>query len=126
MYFFYLFLLVALEKPSLSEAWQIATKLLYELTPERAVELLRQFMDKSCNITNKFVRRDRRKLEDVIRTLETEGGRNMLNFKHPYIWAPFVMVGNGSLLIGNSSRRNQVLELSGVDELSMRTKQTSK
>ena len=50
----------------------------------------------------------------------------MLNFKHPYIWAPFVMVGNGSLLIGNSSRRNQVLELSGVDELSMRTKQTSK
>lgn len=132
MYYFYLILLVALEEPSLSEAWQFATKLLYELTPERAVELLRQFIrnwdvwDERCNNPNKFVRRDRRRLEDVIRTLETEGGRNMLNFNHPYIWAPFVMVGNGSLLVVGSSRRNQFLELSGVDELSVRTKQTSK
>jgi hypothetical protein len=26
----------------------------------------------------------------------------MLNFKYPYIWAPFVMAGNGSMKIKSS------------------------
>jgi CHAT domain-containing protein len=91
MFYFYLILFVALDAPSFAEAWQFATKMLYELTIETAVRLLEKFIqhwdmwEERGEKPNEFVKNGKRKLVVVIRDLKTEGGAKMLNFKHPYI-----------------------------------------
>jgi CHAT domain-containing protein len=72
MYYFYLILFVTLDAPSLAEAWQFVTKMLYDLTIGQAVKLLEQFIqhwdmwEERGEKPNEFVKNGRRKLVVVI------------------------------------------------------------
>ncbi|KAH8751163.1 CHAT domain-containing protein [Hyaloscypha finlandica] len=114
MWYFYQTLFAALENPSLALAWQFATRLLYELTVPKAIKLLESFVllwdhwEERGEKPNDLVLNGRKKLTVLIRDLKTENGSKMIDFKHPYIWAPFVMVGNASTIV-QSSRHSEML-----------------
>ena len=117
MNLFYAQVLRCVDAPAtLAEIWRRATVQLYNLTAATAVELLRRCivlwdgLEKYGREPNKFVRGGKRQLEKTIQYLEEEPGKSMIDFKHPYFWAPFVMIGNAGLHIqlspGQTSHSN--------------------
>lgn len=109
MYYFYFLLFGGvLKDPSFAHAWQGATFLLYHLTVPEAIDWLEIFVgswdkwDERGEKPNDFVKNGRKKLTGLIQDLKTEEGAKKINFKHPYIWAPFVLVGNGSTIVISS------------------------
>lgn len=90
---------------SIAESWAHATRQLYHLTHEDAVEMLRSFVEtwdrlkRDGRDPDVFVPGGKKLLQTVIRRLGTKRGKRELNFKHPYFWAPFGVVGNGNLQI---------------------------
>ena len=88
-----------------AEPWRRPTVQLYNLDAETAVKLLRNYiglwdvLEKYGREPNKFVRGGKKQLKRTIKNLEEEPGRSMIDFKHPYFWGPFVMIGNAGLEI---------------------------
>ncbi len=112
MYLFYRLLMFAPESISIAEAWQQATILLYGLTAEDAVAWAEMAIgvwdtvEEEGGNPNGFVRNGKKKLEDLVCGWK-EGRVDMrLNFKDPKIWAPFILVGNGSLRLHRSSEED--------------------
>jgi CHAT domain-containing protein len=108
MFLFYFNLLAVLDKPSIAEAWHVATRILYGLGAEEKVRILQVFLDcwerwetRSENPEG-FVRGGKRKLEAKLALLKSDPDVAALDFKRPYIWAGFALVGNGSLKIQSS------------------------
>jgi CHAT domain-containing protein len=103
MHFFYVCLLVYMDSPSLAEAWQMATFMVYNLTTEEAVlwaEIAIKHWDtweENGDDPNSFVKNGKKKLEALVRGWREGRVEMMLDFKHPKIWAAFILVGNGSL-----------------------------
>ncbi|KAH7359244.1 CHAT domain-containing protein [Plectosphaerella cucumerina] len=101
MYLFYLILLAGLDKPTFAEAWHGATVTLYNMSTEKTIEILDQFVklwdkwEEQGKRPAEFVRRGRKGLVEQIAYLKTEKGARRMDFKHPYFWASFVLVGNG-------------------------------
>lgn len=109
MYLFYTVFFAALNTPSLTEAWQIATRMLYDLTVEKKAGMLESILkcwdvwDACGENPHAFVQRGRGKLEAALARLrEDDEGGVMLNFKRPFVWAAFALVGDGSMRIQSS------------------------
>ncbi|KAL2209868.1 hypothetical protein CC79DRAFT_1330321 [Sarocladium strictum] len=108
MYLFYGMLLMVMEKPTLSEAWFMATKTLCELSTEETIDMLQKFMtlwdlwESRGEAPSHFVKNGRKKLLRTIEALGTEEGAKTLNFRHPSLWAGFTLVGNASLRVYSS------------------------
>lgn len=86
---------------SLAKCWQHAQKTVYYLTPETAAEMLKDLLrewDLAGDLAVKFSRNGRRNLERSIRDI-LNPNRQEKDFKHPYFWAPFIMVGYGGLCL---------------------------
>jgi CHAT domain-containing protein len=101
MWVFYCNLWIVQDKASISQAWQFATRVLYNLSTEQAIAYLEQFKDildisedREERPAGLAGRKEKKKLMGVIKSWKE--GRNTINFKEPRIWAPFVMVGNAS------------------------------
>lgn len=107
MHLFYTIMLYALDDPSIAEAWQFATRMLYNMSTEDIVDRLELFVkywdswesdeEGLSRRPGDFVPGGRRNLVKAIKLLRD--GRMKLNFKHPYYWAAFSLIGNGSLII---------------------------
>jgi CHAT domain-containing protein len=118
MYLFYVNLFVLLDTPSLAEAWHIATRMLYELKFEDKIRILESFL--ACWDTweargedpGAFVRHGKSRLEARLARLREDSEASMFNFKRPFVWAAFALVGNGSMRI-RSSLHGTVLEMMG-------------
>jgi CHAT domain-containing protein len=101
MWIFYCNFWIVQDKASFSEAWQTATRILYSLTTEKAIAQLEQFIEildisehGGTHLVGLAGRKEKRKLLGVIKSWKE--GKDIINFKEPSIWAPFVMVGNAS------------------------------
>lgn len=116
MYLFYGMLLMVMEKPTLSEAWFMATKTLCALSTEETINMLQQFVtlwdlwESRGEAPSHFVKNGKKKLLRTIEALGTEEGAKTLNFRHPSLWAGFTLVGNASLQV-HSSGYEQVQHL---------------
>jgi CHAT domain-containing protein len=104
MFLFYANLFLVQDKPSFSEAWRLATEILYSLTTEEAIGYLEQFVDfwdlweaNGQNPGELAGKTGKKKLLGAIK--DWKAGKNIVHFDEPRIWAPFVMVGNASLRI---------------------------
>jgi CHAT domain-containing protein len=108
MFLFYLNLMAALDKPSIAEAWHVATRILHGLGAEEKTRILQMFLDcwerweTSGENPGGFVRAGKRKLEAKLALLRTEPDAAAVNFRRPYVWAAFALIGNGSLRIQSS------------------------
>jgi len=121
MYLFYLTLLVLLDTPTLAEAWHNATKILYGLSTEETIKILSNFIEgwdkweERGQNPNQFVKNGRKKLVIAIESLRTEEGAKAMDLKHPYFWAGFTLVGNGSLMVKSSGYEMLKHAFQGVD-----------
>ena len=101
------------EADTLGECWRRATIELYGMKPDEALGLLTQWIS-DWDVLNEvlyneeFMRHGKRKLQRIIEDLGTVEGRKMLNFRHPFHWAPFIMVGNSSLMISDTYTKQTV------------------
>ncbi|TKA57281.1 hypothetical protein B0A49_13659, partial [Cryomyces minteri] len=102
MLFFYKRLAKRETDASLADCWQRAQIELYELDKDRAIAALREARDvwnqaKGAAFISKEVwRKSKRNIDFAIEDLE---GENVLDYKHPYFWAPFVLIGHGGLVL---------------------------
>ncbi len=117
MWLFYAVLLMALDEPSLAEAWHVATRMLYELEVEGKIRILESFVacwdvwEARGEDPGGFVERGKRKLEAALVRLREEDDRGgMFDFKRPFVWAAFALVGDGSMRI-RSSLHGSVMEM---------------
>ena len=115
MYFFYWELLNHRDKVSIATVWQRATYNLYHLDQQKnngVIIMLDSFIngwDAAEELgfqPGRLVKNGRRKLEDLKEELTLSAIE--IDFKHPYFWAPFIVMGNGeqyimSKLAGNAS-----------------------
>lgn len=81
------------------ELWTWATRLLAGLDVASARSLLRAIIvvwdraDSSGRAPETFVKRGRQRLLDAIDDLSNDAGEPMVDFSHPYVWAPFSVLG---------------------------------
>ena len=106
MYFFYYELLNHRDQVSIATVWQRATYNLYHLDQQKnkgVIRMLESFMngwDAAEELgfqPGRLVRNGRRKLEDIKEELTLSATE--IDFKHPYFWAPFIIMGNGEQYI---------------------------
>jgi CHAT domain-containing protein len=82
-----------------NDAWHRANEILLSLDVEKATVFLKailkewDIMEKGGFKPGRFVRFGREQLIDVIEELRSDGGENLIDFQHPFIWAPFAVVG---------------------------------
>ncbi|MCJ1307159.1 hypothetical protein MMC25_000805 [Agyrium rufum] len=87
------------------ELWTWATWMLAGLDVLRARAFLHQLvrnwdsLEKRGKHPNYFVKRGKAKLLDAVKTLTTDDGEALIDFSHPYVWAPFAVVGYGAVCI---------------------------
>ena len=110
MNMFYVWL-ASMEKPTrLADIWRQATLFLYLAKPYQIKELLASFlarwddMEAAGLLPNQFVRNGRRKLQKAIGEWITPSGEPVLDLKHPYYWANFVMIGNANIAMHTAPR----------------------
>lgn len=102
MYLFHLEILSATIS-TVGNCWQRATDTLYNMTPDETIVHLsgwielRDKIHKEFGYQKEFIMNGKRKIQGVVAELQTPLGRNMLDFKHPYIWAPFTSVGRAGI-----------------------------
>ena len=106
MYFFYWELLNHRDQVSIATVWQRATYNLYHLDQQNNKGVIRM-LDSFINgwdaaeelgfQPGKLVKNGRRKLEDLKEELTLSATE--IDFKHPYFWAPFIIMGNGEQYI---------------------------
>ena len=106
MYFFYYELLNHRDQVSIATVWQRATYNLYHLDQQKnkgVIRMLESFIngwDAAEELgfqPGRLVKNGRRKLEDLKEELTLSATE--LDFKHPYFWAPFIIMGNGEQYI---------------------------
>ena len=106
MYFFYYELLNHKDQVSIATIWQRATYNLYHLDQQKnkgVIRMLESFIngwDAAEELgfqPGRLVKNGRRKLEDVKEELALSATE--IDFKHPYFWAPFIIMGNGEQYI---------------------------
>ena len=88
-------------KLSVARCWRNAQKRLHDLDAAGAVEILSE-LRAGCNVANQagfidadFAKRLRKTLRIVIDDINADG----TNFKHPFFWAPFVLMGHAGLVL---------------------------
>ena len=106
MYFFYWELLNHRDQVSVATVWQRATYNLYHLDQQKNKGVIRMF-DSFINgwdaaeelglQPGRLVKNGRRKLEDLKEELTLSAME--IDFKHPFFWAPFIIMGNGEQYI---------------------------
>ncbi|KIW98994.1 uncharacterized protein Z519_00657 [Cladophialophora bantiana CBS 173.52] len=101
----------AIKSVSIVRCWRTAQLQLYEANASRAISTFQEMADQ-CQEAEKaqkqpdgtkrpaLVSRSQSKrfqnaLRSMVETIETEG----VDYKHPFYWAPYVLVGNGGLLV---------------------------
>ena len=106
MYFFYYELLNHKDQVSIATVWQRATYNLYHLDQQKnkgVIRMLESFIngwDAAEELgfqPGRLVKNGRRKLEDIKEELTLSATE--IDFKHPYFWAPFIIMGNGEQYI---------------------------
>lgn len=106
MYFFYWELLNHRDQVSIATVWQRATYNLYHLDQQRnkgVIRMLESFIngweaaEELGFQPGRLVKNGRRKLEDLKEELTLSATE--IDFKHPYFWAPFIIMGNGEQYI---------------------------
>jgi CHAT domain-containing protein len=99
---------------TVGSCWQSATKALYSMTPDDVIVLLSSWIElwdniqKEIEYEEEFVKNGKRKIQSVIDELQTPHGRKMLDFKHPYIWAPFILVGRAGIRFTSEQVKSEV------------------
>lgn len=94
---------------TVGNCWQRATQALYNITPDEVIVLLSGWIElwdqihEDLGYQEEFIMNGKRKIQGVIDDLQTPLGRNMLDFKHPYIWAPFILVGRAGVRFTSAS-----------------------
>lgn len=92
---------------SIAKAWQHAQKSFYNLTTETAVSFLQEIAgvwdvaEKEGLNPRQFSRMGRDQVEFLMEDLGDED--DPVDFKDPYYWAPFVLVGNANLCLSKFS-----------------------
>lgn len=102
MWKFYTVLFSSPNEPTLAAAWSSATRELYNMNTTDAIGCMEQVVSvwdmlegQGKNPAGFVGKTGKRKLQRTID--DWEAGKNVINFKEPRIWAPFVLVGNASL-----------------------------
>lgn len=117
MYFFYYELLNHRDQVSIATIWQRATYNLYHLDQQRnkgVIRMLESFIngwDAAEELgfqPGRLVKNGRRKLEDLKEELTLSATE--IDFKHPYFWAPFIIMGNGQQYIISRQAENASAE----------------
>lgn len=115
MHFFYSTLFGRESRVSIASAWHHATIKLSKLTMEGAADIMESFIptlqgrSENDGLT---VKNWAQKLHDKITRLRSPKVDERLDFSHPYIWAPFVLVGNGSITLESSGAGVKVIQRS--------------
>ncbi|KAH6720106.1 CHAT domain-containing protein [Leptodontidium sp. MPI-SDFR-AT-0119] len=113
MYLFHSSMLNNADK-SVAENWALATRQLYQMSHEDAANMLKMFVETWDKLLgdgrqpDKFVPGGKKLLQAVIRRLGTRRGKRELNFTHPYLWAPFSVVGDGRLIVTGAGRGSHI------------------
>ena len=117
MYFFYWELLNHRDQVSIATIWQRATYNLYHLDQQKNKGVIRM-LDSFINgwdaaeelgfQPGRLVKNGRRKLEDLKDELTLSATE--IDFKHPYFWAPFIIMGNGEQHIMSKQAENASAE----------------
>ena len=103
MILFYVQLALTERPTRLAELWHQATRMLYFAKPYQIKGLLTSYLGRWDDIEaagllpNQFVRNGRRKLQKSIDEWITPSGEPVLDLKHLYYWANFVMIGNANI-----------------------------
>lgn len=113
MWFFYIELLVRRQTPTIAEAWQSATESLYNMKSEDTVEMLELSLEVWSKLEGlgkdpvgfgggNSKSNGKTKIQAIIDGYRRKDPKWMIAFKHPKIWAPFILVGNASLHVWSS------------------------
>jgi CHAT domain-containing protein len=103
MHHFYTLLLLMHRAETLAYTWFRATRMLFYSTTDQVAKMLQTLLDMWDEWEAKgiqpetIVKRGKKELQAAIKSLRSIDGNPMINWKHPYIWASFMMVGNGDI-----------------------------
>jgi CHAT domain-containing protein len=90
---------------NVATTWQRATVKLYDTTTEEARNILQSLItswekwEMDGKNPGNFVKGGRKHLEAAIRNLTTRDGEPTINFRHPYVWAPFILCGYSEIRV---------------------------
>ena len=107
MYYFHLYLASHSGSESIASSWHHATKALYYTTVKKAHGLLLDFMNYwlllqlEGRFPGNLVQGGFQELENALKCLTKIDGTPVIDFQHPSIWGPFVLVGLATLGLKN-------------------------
>ena len=94
---------------TIAEKWCWATTFFFLMENSEKINFLQRMLDIWDTLEqvgkrpNQMVKNGRAKLQVAINELSTEEGAKKFDFKHPYFWAPFIIVGNAGLGLSEKS-----------------------
>ena len=98
------------------QLWTWATRLLARLDVASAGRLLRaivELWDRAevrGRAPGEFVKRGRKRLLDAIDDLTNDVGEPLVDFGHPYVWAPFSLLGYAEFCVQNGTEDEEAAE----------------
>ena len=121
MFWFYSLLIFFPREESVAYIWARATRRLCYSTTQEVKEILEQLQaawekwESHGLQPESVVRRGKKELQRAIDSLWSADGQPMITWKHPYIWASFMMFGNGDIDRKVIAHRKELNE--GSDQL---------
>jgi CHAT domain-containing protein len=102
MHHLYTLLLLMHRAETLAYTLFRATRMLFYSTTDQVARMLQTLLDtwnewEAKEIHPETIVKRGKDLQAAIKSLRSIHGNRMINWKHPYIWASFMMVGNGDI-----------------------------